>query len=87
MNDTDQETIGAQRGEEEPIRSASPDELDMMIDGAEALGAARVTDTDKTGGVRALTLDAEFSTASVHIANVDERLEEGTYALVRVTDK
>lgn len=65
-----------------PITAVDPGTLD--IEGVDVLGSARVQNADKQGGVWSLQLDANFPTRALSVAEVDERLEPGTYALVRV---
>lgn len=65
-----------------PLTAVAIDGIEL--EGADVLGAATVQDADPEGGVWSVDLEAGFATRALSVAEVDERLEPGTYALVRV---
>lgn len=65
-----------------PVQPVDIDEFGL--DGVSVLGALEVLETDKDGGAWRIDVDVSFSMFAVEAVRVDERLEEGTYALVRV---
>lgn len=68
--------------EDAPLKPADPEGLE--IEGGEVLGCVQVDSASRYGGLWGLSLSANFATGGLDAVTVDERLETGTYAVVRV---
>lgn len=58
---------------------------DVDPSGSDVLGAVRINDATHSG-IWNLTLEAGTAVNAMRVVGVDDRLTEGTYALVRVDD-
>lgn len=89
----DQRTVDLRDDLSEDLREQAPvlpspyaDVENVGVTG-EVMGAIEVQDADKYGGTWGLRLVADFAAQGMDVVEVDERLEEGTYVLLRVDEE
>lgn len=90
---SDQKTVALRDDLPEGLREQAPvlpspyaDCQQVGVTG-DVMGAVEVNDTDKYGGTWGLRLVADFPTQEMDVVEVDGRLTEGTYVLLRVDEE
>ena len=72
--------------EKAPILPSPLADADHTEVSGEVMGAVEVRNADRYGGTWGLRLVADFPVQAMDVVEVSDRLEPGTYALVRVDE-